>query len=230
MANLDLYDKKGVKSGKAQIADIFTEYQPNSHLIYLASVLQEANARAASAHCKTRSEVRGGGAKPWRQKGTGRARAGSSRSPLWRGGGVMHGPRNKVNWTKSMNKKEKLRSLLSVMVQSINKSKVLILEDFNVSEGKTRELVDQLKSMELYGKKLLLVGDSSASNIDLVKRAASNIQDIKLISSEALNVNDMLNASFILISKAALKLIEERFSNIKAKSTESSKTSVKEEV
>jgi large subunit ribosomal protein L4 len=223
MADLNLYDKSGTKSGTAKLADLFRVYEPNNHLIYLASVLQDANARAGSAHTKTRCEVRGGGAKPWRQKGTGRARAGSSRSPLWRGGGVTHGPRNNVNWTKGMNKKEKLRSLLSAFVQSIKLDKVSVVKDFSVKDGKTKELVSQLESMSFYGKKLLLIADASNSDFILLKRASSNIRDLKLISSESLNVNDMLIASKILVSESAMKQIEERFSGIQIKPREEQK-------
>lgn len=210
MASTTLYDKNGKKSSTEQkLSDeIFGLENTNEHLLYLSRVRQQANARRGTAHTLTRSEVRGGGAKPWRQKGTGRARAGSSNSPLWAGGGVIFGPRNNVNWKKSMNKKESklsLRLALSLVQQD---SRLSVIEAFDLPEIKTRNLVSLLKATNINARKILLVIASQESEI---KRAASNIQDLKLIDTSSLNVFDLLNADHVVISQQALEAIEKRF-------------------
>jgi large subunit ribosomal protein L4 len=213
---LELFDKKGKKSSKSADvpAGLFSE-NPNNHLLYLATIRQDANARAGSAHTKVKSEVRGGGAKPWRQKGTGRARAGSIRSPLWRGGGVMHGPRNQTNWTKNMNRKESALSIISALSSAKKANKISVIEEFAIKDGKTKELAALIKTLGLSSKSVLLIESPANPNIELVVRAAANIPNLKLICSETLNVKDILKASSIIITEAALKEIATRFEALK---------------
>lgn len=212
MATLELVDKKGKASGNLEVADAVFAIEPNDHLIYLATIRQLANARRGTAHTLTRSEVRGGGAKPWRQKGTGRARAGSSRSPLWAGGGIIHGPRKNVNWTKGMNKKERAKALISVL--SKRKADTIAIKDLEVKEGKTKELSTLLKAMGLDTTVTLLVVNSAEANLDLIKRAGANLVHLRIITEKELNAKDLLKAKKIIITEAAAKTIENRFTAV----------------
>jgi large subunit ribosomal protein L4 len=212
MSSIKLLDKNGKETKNAADFDSsLLSIEPNKHLIYLAAVRQQANERSAHAKCKTRAEVRGGGAKPWKQKGTGRARAGSSNSPLWRGGGVMFGPTGRENYTKNLNKKASKKAVLSALLQVINKGNLVALETLEIQEGKTKEMLQVLTALGLNNTGLLIVVETNAVNLDLLKRASGNIARVRLITSDRLNVVDMLKAEKILITNKALKEAEERF-------------------
>lgn len=214
MANITLFDKKGKKSTKQQDlnADLFG-LEVNEHLLYLAKVRQESNCRAGTAHTKTRMEVRGGGAKPWKQKGTGRARAGSSRSPLWRGGGVIFGPRNNVNWTKGMNNKESARAIVSALNLALKEERLVAIEEINLEEAKTKEIAALIKEAAFTGNTLFVV-DAENAQLNLLKRSSRNLVGAKVISTTELNVKDLLKADNVVLTSAAVKEIEERFAVI----------------
>lgn len=212
MSSIKLLDKNGKESkNSADFDSSLLSIEPNKHLIYLAAVMQEANQRSAKAKCKTRSEVRGGGAKPWKQKGTGRARAGSSNSPLWRGGGVMFGPTGKENYTKRLNKKASKKAVLSALLQTLNQGNLVAIESLEIKEGKTKEILQTLTTLGLNNLSCLIVVETDAVNLELLKRAARNIANVRLITSDRLNVVDMLKANKVLITNKALKEAEERF-------------------
>lgn len=215
MSNISIFDKKGKKTSKNQDvnSDLFG-LEVNEHLLYLAKIRQESNARAGTAHTKTRMEVRGGGAKPWKQKGTGRARAGSSRSPLWAGGGVIFGPRNNVNWTKGMNTKESQRALLSAINLVNADGRLAAIESLNLEEAKTKEIASILKTAELDGKNVVFVVEKANSQVNLLKRASSNLVDVKVLTTDELNVKDLLKADQVLMTSASFVELEERFSSI----------------
>ncbi len=207
-----LLDKNGKNTGKSHDLDsaLFGQ-EPNTHLLYLSKVLQEANQRQGNAHTKTRTEVRGGGAKPWKQKGTGRARAGSNRSPLWRGGGIMHGPRNNVNWSKKMNKKDKALSLISGLIFVNNESRLSIMEELNLEEAKTKHVATIIAEAGFAGKNVLFIVNSANAQLALLKRASKNLVGAKVISTEELNTKDILKADQVIATVAAVSEIEERF-------------------
>ncbi len=210
MANLILLTKTGKKSTKDQsINDEIFGQEPNTHLLYLAKVRQESNARAGTAHTKTRTEVRGGGAKPWKQKGTGRARAGSKNSPLWRGGGVIFGPRNYVNWTKGMNRKESALSLVSALSLAVRQERLIAIEELQVT--KTAELAKVVAESGNEGKKVLFVIENNNANQQALAKASANLVGTKLISVAELNVKDLLKADVVILSSKAVTEIEERF-------------------
>jgi large subunit ribosomal protein L4 len=215
MSNIVVFDKKGKKTSKKQ--DVNAELfglEVNEHLLYLAKVRQESNARAGTAHTKTRMEVRGGGAKPWRQKGTGRARAGSSRSPLWRGGGVIFGPRNNVNWTKGMNAKETQRALVSALNFLNADGRLSAIEELAINEAKTKEIANILKTAELEGKNVVFVVESENTQTAILKRASKNLVDTKVITTAELNVKDLLKADQVIMTSACFAELEERFSAV----------------
>lgn len=211
MAKLEKVDSKAKSQGQINVSDEIFGAEPNDHLLYLAVVRQNANARRGTAHTKTRMEVRGGGRKPWRQKGTGRARAGSIRSPLFAGGGIIHGPRKNVNWTKGMNKKERKLALASAF--SAQKENLVVASDLGVKEGKTREFASFVDALAV-GALVLVIVDAENANLELLRRAASNLVNLKLITSKELNVVDILKAQKIVILEPAVKEIEESL-NIK---------------
>jgi len=215
MATITLLDKKGKKSSKGQeISDALFGLEINEHLLYLAKVRQESNARAGTAHSKTRMEVRGGGTKPWKQKGTGRARAGSRTSPIWRGGGVIFGPRNTVNWTKGMNKKESARAIVSALLLLQKKSRLTAIEDLAIADGKTKEIASLVEASGFAGQEVVFVVETANENTTLLKRAAKNLIKTKVLHVNELNVIDLLKADQVIVSSKAISQIEERFADV----------------
>ncbi|SRR5579883_2304601 len=181
-----------------------------SHVVHRALVRQMTNARQGTASTKTRSEVRGGGRKPWRQKGTGRARAGSIRSPLWRGGGVIFGPKPR-EYNLKMNRKERRLALRTAFVSRLDD--LIIVEEFSeqLSRPKTKELVEALTrwGSEPEQKTLLILLERT-ENIYL---SARNVENLKLIAADQLNVYDLLHADKIVVTASALEKIQEVYSD-----------------
>jgi large subunit ribosomal protein L4 len=180
-----------------------------AHIVHRALVRQLTNARQGTASTKTRSEVRGGGRKPWRQKGTGRARAGSIRSPLWRGGGVIFGPKPR-DFNLKLNRKERRLALRTALVSRIDD--LIVVEEFSeqLSRPKTKELVAALARWGAAPEnKALLILSDIAENVQL---SARNIENLKLIAADQLNVFDLLHADKIVITPSALEKIQEVYS------------------
>lgn len=180
-----------------------------AHIVHRALVRQLTNARQGTASTKTRSEVRGGGRKPWRQKGTGRARAGSIRSPLWRGGGVIFGPKPR-DFNLKLNRKERRLALRTALVSRIDD--LIVVEEFSeqLSRPKTKELVAALARWGAAPEnKALLILSEIAENVNL---SARNIENLKLIAADQLNVFDLLHADKIVITPSALEKIQEVYS------------------
>ena len=188
--------------------DVFGQ-EPNKHVIYLSVVRQLANARTATACTLTKSEVRGGGRKPWKQKGTGRARSGSIRSPLWKGGGVIFGPKPK-SYEKDMPKKVKKLAIRSALSSELNK--LIIISGGLVSSHKTSEFVTMLEKLNLnkedLKKVLLVVGDNSN-----VRMSARNLPNVKTVYPEHVGAYDLLNAKVILVTEDSLAVLEGRAKN-----------------
>lgn len=206
MASCTIKDWQGESVGSAELNLAVARPETASHLLYLALRRQSTNARQGNAHSKTRSEVRGGGRKPWKQKGTGRARAGSIRSPLWRGGGVIFGPR-KREFNLDMNRKER-RLALRTAFQS-RAGDMLVLRDFSEelgSQPKTREMAQALLRWGVQADQSALV--IVAEKNDAIWRATRNIARVKLITANNLNVFDLLNVDWILITESAFELAQ----------------------
>ncbi|EKE04191.1 MAG: hypothetical protein ACD_20C00097G0008 [uncultured bacterium] len=204
---ITLHSSNGAQVGQVDLDEKVFGIEPNIHVMHLALRRQLNNARAGTASTKTRSEVRGGGKKPWKQKGTGRARAGSLRSPLFAGGGVIFGPKPR-DYSFSMPTKARrlaLRSALSARTQDIK-----ILQDFTaIAQPKTKELVKVLESLKVNGKVLIVAELSNAENQHL-ELSARNIPYVKVILPSNINVKDILEADNILITESAIKDITER--------------------
>ncbi len=204
---IEVHSSNGANIGQIDLNDNVFGIEPNIHVMHLALKRQLSNARAGTASTKTRAEVRGGGKKPWRQKGTGRARAGSSRSPLFRGGGVIFGPKPR-DYSISMPQKARrlaLRSALSARCQDIT-----LIKDFSaITEPKTKDFVKILDSLKLEGK-ILVIAQTKTPENQYLDLAARNVPYVRLILPSNINVKDILEADKILVTESALNEITER--------------------
>ena len=208
MTSAQVVDLKGKKLSEIQLADEVFAIEPNMGVLHTALVRQLANARRGNASTKTRSEVSGGGRKPWRQKGTGRARAGSIRSPLWAGGGVTFGPRPR-DYSISMPKKMRVLALKSAL--AARAENLVVVQDFdNLKEAKTKQFHQVLKDLGLCDKKVLVVLDYACDACKRVELAARNIENLKVIRSSNLNVKDLLHHDVVLTNARTLEAINDR--------------------
>ncbi len=209
MTSAQVLDLKGNKVREVGLEDEVFGVTPNVGLLHSALVRQLANGRSGAANSKTRSEVRGGGRKPWRQKGTGRARAGSIRSPLWEGGGVTFGPKPR-DFSQSMPKKQRVLALKSAL--AAKKDNLVVVQNFaSITDGKTKQVATALKDLKLYGQKILLVLDHVNDEDKRVQLAARNIDGLKVIHVSNLNVKDLLESEVVLTTESAIQTIHNRF-------------------
>jgi large subunit ribosomal protein L4 len=206
---VDLYNGKGEKTEESITLpkEIF-EVALNADLVHQVMVTLMANKRQVSAHTKNRGEVRGGGKKPWRQKGTGRARHGSSRSPIWVGGGVTHGPRNERIFEKDLPKKMRRKALFMVLSEKAKNDSLIVLENFISEDGKTKEVAKILKKLPSNGNTVLVALPKYDKKTTL---SARNIAKTKIDDARNLNVLDLLNSKYLLLTKDSIKTIEETF-------------------
>ena len=204
MPNVKLYDMNAKEVGTLELSDALFNADYNEAVIHQAVVTRLANERQGTKSTLTRSEVRGGGAKPWRQKGTGRARQGSIRSPQWVKGGVVFAPKSR-DFSKKMNSKAKAVALFSALSQKLRDDEIIFVDQLQVAEGKTKEMVAFLKAFNLE-KSVLLVMDN---NDELVIRASSNIAKLSTIAADQINTYDVVKNTKLVISKQAVQQIEE---------------------
>lgn len=204
---IDLYQQSGEKKGTLEVSDKMFKAPINDELIRLALLRQMNNARQANAHSKTRGEVRGGGHKPWRQKGTGRARQGSTRSPIWPGGGIAFGPRNTRNYTQRMSKQSRRAALFSILSQKANADSIFALDQFVTEKPSTKSFAALLKKLPAHKSLLVILG---APDFGLEK-SAGNIARVKLLKAEYLNPHDLLKYDKIMFLESAVKKAEELF-------------------
>ncbi len=204
---LDLYTQSGEKKGSVEAPDAMFKVEINDELIRLSVIRQLANRRQASAHVKTRGEVRGGGRKPWRQKGTGRARFGSTRNPIWRSGGIAFGPRNVRNFTLDMPKKARRSALFSCLSQKAADSKVFALDAYTAKEPKTKDFATMVAKLPA-GRSLLVVLEKKDANLE---KSANNLPNVKTILVDYLNPHDLLSYENVMFMEASLKRAEEIF-------------------
>jgi len=204
---IDLYTQAGSKKGSVEVSDKMFKAPLNEELIRLAVVRQMANARQANAHVKTRGEIRGGGRKPWRQKGTGHARQGSTRSPLWRHGGVAFGPRNVRNYSLSMPVQARRQALFSSLSQKTGDDNVFALDEFKVKAPKTREFAAMLKKLPAARTLLVVIAEKDKN----LEKSAANIPNVKIILADYLNARDILNHDKIMFMEPAIKKAEKLF-------------------
>ena len=203
MANVSVYNMEGNEVGTMELSDAVFGVEIKEHLVHQAVVLQLANNRQGTQKAKTRSEVSGGGRKPWRQKGTGHARQGSTRSPQWTGGGVVFAPVPR-DYSFKMNKKEKRLALKSVLTSKVQDNKFLVLDELKLAEIKTKEMKKVLDNLKV-DKALVVVGDD-CENVIL---SARNIPGVQTASVNSINVFDILKYNTVIATKSSVASIEE---------------------
>ena len=203
----EILSTNGEKLGEITLEKSVFGVEPNLHVMHLALRRQLNNARQGNACTKTRAEVAGGGRKPWKQKGTGRARAGSLRSPLFAGGGVIFGPKPR---SYSFNMPQKARQLALKSALSARESQIVVVKDFStIAEPKTKLMVSALKSLNVNGKVLIVANTKAEENKNL-ELSARNIPSLKLLLPSNLNVKDLLEADFVVMTESAVNEITER--------------------
>ena len=203
MANVSVYNMEGKEVGAIELNDAVFGVEVNEHLVHMAVVAQLANKRQGTQKAKTRSEVSGGGKKPWRQKGTGHARQGSTRAPQWTGGGVVFAPTPR-DYTIRLNKKEKRLALKSVLTNCVNENKFIVLDELKFDEIKTKKMQAVLDALNV--SKALVVLNENDTN---VVKSASNIANIQTALTNTINVYDILKYNTVVVTKDAVKTIEE---------------------
>ena len=207
MANISVYNMEGKEVGTMELSDAIFGVEINEHLVHMAVVANLANKRQGTQKAKTRSEVSGGGRKPWRQKGTGHARQGSIRAPQWTGGGVVFAPTPR-DYSVKMNKKEKLAALKSALTSRVEAGKFIVVDKIELEEIKTRTIVRMLGALKA-DKALIVTEESSAADLNKVKLSANNIEGVKTAETNTINVYDILKYDTVVITEAAVKKLEE---------------------
>ena len=203
MANVSVYNMEGKEVGTLELNDAVFGVEVNEHLVHLAVVAQLANKRQGTQKAKTRSEVSGGGRKPWRQKGTGHARQGSTRSPQWKGGGVVFAPVPR-DYTITLNKKEKRAALKSALTSRVQGGKFIVVDELKFDEIKTKKFQNVMDNLKV-NKALVVLADNDQNAV----LSARNIADLKTTQVNTMNVYDILKYSTVVATKAAVATIEE---------------------
>lgn len=198
-----LYNQAGQQIGTTELNDKIFGIEPNKPVMHQALLRQLANARQGTADTKTRAEVSGGGAKPWKQKGTGRARQGSTRSPQWRHGGIVFGPTPR-KYTQKMPLKMRRLALRSALSAKMAEGQVRVVEDLKLESPKTREMENILGNLQVQSSALIVLPESNP----VVQKSAANIPDVKTLRAHYLNVRDLLNYDMLVLPLGAVKVIE----------------------
>ena len=203
MANVSVYNMEGKEVGALELNDAVFGVEVNEHLVHLAVVAQLANKRQGTQKAKTRSEVSGGGRKPWRQKGTGHARQGSTRSPQWKGGGIVFAPTPR-DYTIRLNKKEKRAALRSALTSRVQDNKFIVVDELKFDEIKTKKFQNVMDNLKV-SKALVVLGDNDQNTV----LSARNIAGVKTAQAGTINVYDILKYNTVVATKAAVASIEE---------------------
>lgn len=206
MPKVSTYDIKGKKVGEIELSDDIFAVEVSTSSMHQVIVAQLANKRQGTQSALTRGEVRGGGKKPWRQKGTGRARVGSSRNPVWRHGGVAFAPKPR-DYRKNVNKKMRRLAIKSALTCKLADKQIFILEDMKIPQPKTKEMVKVLSALKIDGKAMIITNEV---NSDVV-RASSNIKGVITAVSTSINVYDIMNHDSLIITRSAVESIQEVF-------------------
>ena len=206
MSKVKMLNRNGEDVKDIKLNDNIWGIEPNDAVLFDAVRLAMSNARKSTASTKTRSEVSGGGRKPWRQKGTGNARQGSIRATQWRGGGIVFGPTPNKNYTKKQNKKERRLAILSALSYKVLDKELVVVDDIKFDSNKTNEMVDLLAKLNLSNHKVLVVVSELTDNVCLASR---NLANVKLVTYAEVNAFDLVNADNMLVTEEALKKLEE---------------------
>jgi len=204
---LSVYNLEGKEIGKIEVSDSVFNIPLNPDLIHQIAVAQSGNIRQALAHTKNRGERAGSGKKPWKQKGTGRARVGSVRTPTWRRGGVAFGPRSDRNFKRKVNKKMNAKAIAMVMSGKVKDKELIVVENFELKNKKTKEMVKALNSLKIKGRTLMAYSEKEKD----MRLASRNIKKVENTLTAQLNVLEMLNNKYLVMSKDSIKYLEEKY-------------------
>ncbi|USS93010.1 50S ribosomal protein L4 [Fructilactobacillus ixorae] len=204
MTSVSLYKQDGSKNGEVELNEAIFNIEPNEAVVFDTVVMQRASLRQGTNGTKSRGQVRGGGKKPWRQKGTGRARQGSIRSPQWVGGGVVFGPQAR-SYSYHLPKKVTRLAVKSVLSEKVANGDLLVVDSLSFDAPKTKEFANLLKNLDAATKTLVVLEDGN----DNAARSARNLDNVKVISGKGVNALDVLNSQKVIITKAALSQVEE---------------------
>ena len=207
MLKTKLYNSEGKESGEMKLPERIFGVKLVDDLVHQAVVAQMANSRKVLADTKDKGEVRGGGKKPWKQKGTGRARHGSIRSPLWKGGGVTFGPTTERNFSKRINKKMRMKALFMVLSGKLRDKEIVVVDDLKLEKTSTKTMKNVFGKLPVKGKILLSLDKNSKNILNSVK----NIPEVSVISSDSLNIVDLLKNKVLVINKKGIKKIEDTY-------------------
>jgi large subunit ribosomal protein L4 len=210
---INIYNQKAESVGEMELSNKVFSVKPNADLIHQAVVTQMGNERQVLAHTKTKAEVSGGGKKPWKQKGTGRARAGSSRSPIWIGGGIIFGPRKDRNFSKKMNVKMKQKALFMALSDKVLNNQLVILDKFELEAMKTKAFNEILTALEKNVLKnerrnILIINEQKDEK---VIRSGRNLKGVEIINLDNINILDVLKYKNLLLTENAIKKLEARY-------------------
>ena len=204
MPKVDVYDIKGKKVSDITLKEEVFGIEPNEAIVHTVLVNYLANQRQGTQSTKTRSEVRGGGRKPWRQKGTGRARQGSIRAPQWIKGGIALGPKPR-SYKYRVNKKEKRLAIKSLLSSKVLEENLIVVDKFNFKEIKTKQMADAMKNLKVAEKALIVLEDKN----EIVQKSARNLSDVRTLSVATINVFDLLKYKKLILTQDAVKKLEE---------------------
>ncbi|MEK7105548.1 MAG: 50S ribosomal protein L4 [Patescibacteria group bacterium] len=209
MAKVKVYNLEGKDVGELTLSSKIFDVAASPTVVHEASVAQMHNARQPLAHTKTRADVRGGGRKPWKQKGTGRARHGSTRSPIWVGGGVTFGPRSERTFDVKINKKMRRKAICMLLSDRVRENHFIAVENLGIEGGKTAKLVKALKALPIDARRSVLIV-IDPKNME-ARRAAQNLQKVRTIAPNSLNVNDLLRSGYVMAGKSEIELMTSTF-------------------
>ena len=204
MPKIDVYDIKGKKVSDVELAESVFGIEPNEAIVHSVLVNYLANQRQGTQSTKTRAEVRGGGKKPWRQKGTGRARQGSIRAPHWVGGGIALGPKPR-SYSYKLNKKERRLAIKSCLSSKVIENELTVVDKFEFNAIKTKEVAKMLNSLKLEGKTLILLPEKN----EIIQKSARNIKGVKTLSVNTINAYDLVNYKNLVVTLDTVKRLEE---------------------
>ncbi len=207
MTKVDIYNIEGKKDSDIELDSSVFDVVRNDALVHQVYVAQAANRRKGSAHTKTRSQRRGGGKKPWKQKGTGNARTGSIRNPIWRGGGITFGPLNTRNFKKSINVKMKQKAFLVALSEKVRGDKIRVIDSLNIADKKTKVIANMIAGLGL--NKSIIIGFSTNEAGSYI--AARNIDRTTAMETNQLNVFDILNSDFLILSKDSIEQLTNKY-------------------
>jgi len=203
MIKVKVYNLEGAETGEMELSEGIFGVEMKDDLVHQAFVAHISNSRQVLADTKDRGEVRGGGKKPWKQKGTGRSRHGSSRSPIWKGGGVTFGPTSDRNYSKKINKKMKTKALFMVLSSKLRDNEMIILDDLKLNKVSTKTMSGVFKKLPVKGKILFSLGKKN----EQVSKSIKNIPNVSMIASDSLNVADLLKNKTFIIDKKGIEMI-----------------------